>query len=702
MKKIFVFIGIFVLSQFVPQRQVIGRNISVLKNAGFRNDVLPLMSKIQNSKTKIQNSADHSDSVIDTLTWRKEGASRVVNQRFVDPYDSLLVWFNPVASCSLLAIRFRPMDWEGNILFNIWDASNYDPLIYSTDSTDENGYWGKYEPSTDPSGWIPGDIVGHTPLGWRQDDPHHHYWGPYPFSVTSELTDSWIEVPADSWGQGIVNLGDDPFYIGAAFFPTGGWGFYAQEPYPRKSPFSFFKYYGCEQICWREGWYLLSYFPWFEAIVKYYENKPPAYHDLKEQSYTYFSGPYPITVGIEDFDAEDGNMAGVAAAELVYTVNGFEERTLMVGPAQGGLFTAEIPQIGIGDMVTYWIEATDLHGLSARSDEISFERIEPLHPDADILILWDYWKDESLDSFVVDLFNTFKVQYEYELWNITQRNGIDASVIHWGWNTIYITGWGSTNTLPGRDYDGDLFVGWLEAGSVEESHNLLFFDQDYFSVHSEYGWNEDNTLSPGDFLYDYFGVVQATSENHGMYPTDYDSVAIGAGEFDGVRVNFLPDKVYPYRPQYNLWADWILDITDEAEQIFYYKDHPEYGAGVRLDRRQYKTCFLPWPDFFAFDSLEKGDLVPRRGLTQTVETILEWFGTEASRDDRCRGLVGDPTGDGAVNVSDVLAVVHHIIGKAFLEEDGLCRGDCNGDAFVDVLDVVGIVRVILGLGQCEP
>ena len=103
--------------------------------------------------------------IVDTLTWRNPGASTLVNFGFLNPGDSSLVYLRPAAACSLLAIRFRPINWEGNLLVDIWDARNYDPLIYSTDSTDASGWWGTFEPITDPGGWIPGDVSDHSPLG---------------------------------------------------------------------------------------------------------------------------------------------------------------------------------------------------------------------------------------------------------------------------------------------------------------------------------------------------------------------------------------------------------------------------------------------------------------------------------------------------------------------------------------------------------
>ena len=62
--------------------------------------------------------------IIDTLTWRNEGASQNVNFGFLNHGDSMLVWLKPPAACSLVAIRFRPINWEGNLLLDVWNAKN--------------------------------------------------------------------------------------------------------------------------------------------------------------------------------------------------------------------------------------------------------------------------------------------------------------------------------------------------------------------------------------------------------------------------------------------------------------------------------------------------------------------------------------------------------------------------------------------------
>ena len=68
----------------------------------------------------------------------------------------------------------------------------------------------------------------------------------------------------------------------------------------------------------------------------------------------------------------------------------------------------------------------------------------------------------------------------------------------------------------------------------------------------------------------------------------------------------------------------------------------------------------------------------------------------------CEGIRGDPTGDGGINVLDVLAVVNHILGVEILTGDAFCRGDCDADGDINVLDALGIVNVILGTGECPP
>ncbi|UCE17672.1 MAG: T9SS type A sorting domain-containing protein [Gemmatimonadota bacterium] len=70
--------------------------------------------------------------------------------------------------------------------------------------------------------------------------------------------------------------------------------------------------------------------------------------------------------------------------------------------------------------------------------------------------------------------------------------------------------------------------------------------------------------------------------------------------------------------------------------------------------------------------------------------------------DACDVLRGDVTGDGIVDLFDIVTTVNYILGIWSLGESALVAADCNGDGDVDLLDLIGIANVILGTGECVP
>ena len=557
-----------------------------------------------------------------------------------DSGDSMIIWFDPPAACSLLAIRAYVLNWEGNMLLDVWDGSPYDGHITTQDSTDANGWIGTYVPIIDTN-WFPGPVMGHTPLGWNATDTAHHYWGPFPFSVTQTHANQWVEIPASYGLQGEVDLGSDPFYVSAVFFKTGGWGFLCDEP--DYVPYSFFKFY--RQCCGpdeaHDGWFIRSYSPWVEVVVSYYENTPPKISGMTVQNDTYGPGPFKITADIRDQDAENPAKAGIASAFLVYTIHAETDSTAMDGPFEGGTFTGTVPSLAVWDTVVYSITACDPPGLCSRSNEVTFARIEPLYEAADLLLINDGMQVDSLYRSMLDneIFDRDHRPYEYEYWDVSAHNGIDASVVNWGWRTIVVAGWGCRHTLPGKECaPEDPFASFLEgyATSSPDTHNILYIDQDYFCVHDDdYGCDWDQELGKGEFLFDYFGVALAISDNHGAEEGDYDSVAVGvegdpiSDEFADHPINFRPDALTDSPQNWN-WPDWIDSETSGAARIFTYRDS-EFGAGVRYDGGHFRTVFIPWQLDFAVDTTAAGDVVSRAGVARFVQNVLRWFGTKNRR-----------------------------------------------------------------------
>ncbi|UCE18069.1 MAG: T9SS type A sorting domain-containing protein [Gemmatimonadota bacterium] len=265
----------------------------------------------------------------DTLTWRKLSEPTV--NFGLDRGDSLAVWFRPQAACSLIAIRFYSYDYQGSSLTDVWDGSRYDGHITTTDSTDSNGWIGNFQNGR----WVPGHILGHSPVGWSDTDLEHHLWGPLPYTITGEHTGLWIEIPT-AWAiQGEVDLGIKPFFLSITFYRTEGWGIAAENE--GTTPYHTFKYQasGSGPDGQHTGWFLHSASVWIEAVVKYYHTtnvegddneKPPSAFIL----YQNYPNPFNATT---DIRYEISDMRSPHHTTLrIYNILGQEVTTLVNEP----------------------------------------------------------------------------------------------------------------------------------------------------------------------------------------------------------------------------------------------------------------------------------------------------------------------------------------------------------------------------------
>ena len=61
-------------------------------------------------------------------------------------------------------------------------------------------------------------------------------------------------------------------------------------------------------------------------------------------------------------------------------------------------------------------------------------------------------------------------------------------------------------------------------------------------------------------------------------------------------------------------------------------------------------------------------------------------------------MVGDVTGDGRVNVTDIMAVANYIL-KIPMTTFNEQAADVNGDSRINVTDIMGIANIILKVGN---
>ena len=166
-----------------------------------------------------------------------------------------------------------------------------------------------------------------------------------------------------------------------------------------------------------------------------------------------------------------------------------------------GIYTFDITYSSAtpGDVIEYWITATDNDDLASESMHMTFEIKEPSNPDADLLVIRAKVsaRQRDLVEQVLDDNN-----FVYEVWDTFLENGIVASVISHGWSSIISYGWGNA-TIPviANDPNGEDpgYGDFIDGGG-----NLLLIDMDWF-----YGHNLDPelTFAPCDVAYDNFGIA---------------------------------------------------------------------------------------------------------------------------------------------------------------------------------------------------
>ena len=246
----------------------------------------------------------------------------------------------------------------------------------------------------------------------------------------------------------------------------------------------------------------------------------------------------------------------------------------------------------------------DLAGLYSRSfPSLFFERTEPANPYADLLIIAD---SESGDQAALDLYRTVldENSFVYEYWNASDRNGIDASVIGFGWSNIIVYGWG-TNTVPVVAEEEDPGYGdFLDNGG-----NLLLADQDWFYGH---GLPDVPTFTASDFAYDYFGFTGGTNDPCSGSPcvSTADTVFYGQNvtPMDSLFTEALGGIALQHYGIYGTtnWGDYF-DLSGDATAIFVgATDGNIYGAVKETST--YKAVNLGFMVDAAVDTTAEGDI----------------------------------------------------------------------------------------------
>ena len=305
---------------------------------------LTFSSTISSQVAILQPGSALSRSVEDTLRWRML-SEPTVNfwSESVGVEDTIAVWFKPSRPCSLIAVRIRSIDFEGDCLMNVWDGSHYDGHITTTDSTDSNGWIGGFEDGQ----WIPGPVIGHSPLGWEMDDRNHHYWGQFPFVLTEYHAEQWVEIPISLGQPEKVFVNGDPFFIAVTLYQTYGHGWAAEDE--GITPYHTFRYYNAGHQTpgpsGHYGWHIHRESVWFEVIVKYVDpssilDESDPYTPTQFNLFQNYPNPFNSTTSIRY--SVVGNQATHHSSPVtlkIFNLLGQEVKTLVNDDQEPGDYT---------------------------------------------------------------------------------------------------------------------------------------------------------------------------------------------------------------------------------------------------------------------------------------------------------------------------------------------------------------------------
>ncbi|MCF7825731.1 MAG: T9SS type A sorting domain-containing protein [Candidatus Marinimicrobia bacterium] len=355
--------------------------------------------------------------------------------------------------------------------------------------------------------------------------------------------------------------------------------------------------------------------------IEYFDIHPPVVNMLSVLSNTYNTeGPFTVFAEIFDGDFVDND-----SIVFHWTVNDIETEgspvPVDVDPSGSGLYSYEISgTFDVGDEIEYWIITSN--GIMVNeSIHLQFEIKEPIHPDAELLIIADQAADEQV---VADLYRRAadNIGLEYEFWDTSIEKGIDASVIQAGWSNILVYGW-TTDVVPVIEGETDPgFADFLNNGG-----HLVLADQDLFFSH---GLAPDLQFEAGDFAHDYFGLASATND-----PINGDEVSVADTVFYGIAgtdidMDFMNTPLVLNHALYGTsnWGDYL--VPGNALPLFQgASDSMIYG--VAYDAGTFKTALLGFmPDAavtpspqadFAYDQFETllTGIVHWMGITTDVD-----------------------------------------------------------------------------------
>ena len=394
-RKLFTISLLFVLTVSFVQAQnraVLRGDGSLIKleNAKDLHEALQI-SKIKNGQglnavNKFPGKSFTAAGKLDTLTLRKLGGTWNTNFGFFGG-DVFLNFFEAQADMTIKAAGFGVTDATGSANTNVslrlmkfnWTMDDFKQfggvsktLGYYPEDNDghvnimpfpegNSGPWVSVNattPATMPWEHADYDLWSDEGLGWPIDVPERTVAGEYYWVDMINLGVEPTVQKGEVFGVVLLHNGADPNADRFGLFADATLGFGNWKYYEGSS-----------------GWRAREYVWDMVVAVDITGDTPPTFSDFDILGTTLSTNPRPVSATIID-ENPGGGAAGVASANVVYTINGGAEASVAM-TAAGDVYSAELPGANPGDVVAYYYKAADVAGNESTNLTYSYNIYKP-------------------------------------------------------------------------------------------------------------------------------------------------------------------------------------------------------------------------------------------------------------------------------------------------------------------------------------
>jgi hypothetical protein len=499
------------------------------------------------------------------------------------------VWFQSPSACTLLQIYYY-FATGGAVTYYVSDPA--DTIDFYNDYEEYHGgvnpgpspietYLYPEDPRTAPSDWDTVVVYDSTQTPPGPDVAKNVFFAGY--------------IMDDGTSSPIIDASISPPYHTLMQRPGGGGG-----PY---------------------GWYSSWHHVYVRALVRMYENPPPSIAAYDQLANTYLTVGREVTCHLTDLGIPLDS-TGVVNADLIYSVDGGAEDTLAMtligGDLSDGTWEGILPGINAGQTMDYRIECYDMQGLQnlPAMIPVSYTVMEKT---GDVLFVNDdYYGDGYSYDVISDVIPTA------DWWDIPTNGEPDASVIGAGYDVIIWNTW---------EYSGATFANAQELieDYLDGGGNLLVSGMDIPAGEFGYDWTDPFTTEPGDFLYDYFGILGGTDDyanpDHNWgYPSVYfgrtgDNIAAVFNEdwpITSMPYGYFVGPGYNYAGKFDEPVD-----TTQWKGILY--DEWGYCSAFKYNQPGvYKVVWLAFPFAYIYDYLDPYNPEIQQ-QQELIGKILAWF-----------------------------------------------------------------------------